>query len=417
MGAHLERARLLLGQGRYELAEQELRQAIVEEPEPAAAHALLALCCCERDRFDEATREAQTAIAREPNLAFAHYIYGHVLLCRHRTDEAYEAAREALRLDPESAAHHALVSQIRMEERRWTEALEAAERGLEVDSEDVACNNLRAAALVKLGRRAEAGATIESALARDPENAATHANQGWVLLHEGDPRKAMEHFREALRLEPGHEWARAGIVEALKARNVLYGVMLKYFLWMGRLSGRAQWMVILGAYFGNQLLRGLAKSTPALAPWILPISIAYALFALLSWIAYPLFNLFLRLHPFGKYALSAEQKRASNWIGSCIFLALACLAVGWGLNLGVALKGAIGFGVLLLPLSCVFSCTKGWPRGVMVGYTALLVAFLSGFAFFDSQHRLYPLFLNGFVWGTILSGFVGNALSQVTPRR
>ena len=65
-------------------------------------------------------------------------------------------------------------------------------------------------ALVRLGRRDEAGATLEAALARDPENAVTHANQGWARLHAGDFRGALEHFREALRLNPSLEWARAG---------------------------------------------------------------------------------------------------------------------------------------------------------------------------------------------------------------
>ena len=95
-------------------------------------------------------------------------------------------------------------------------------------------------ALVQLGRKDEAQQTLGSALANDPENALTHANQGWALLHRGDHAKALEHFREALRIDPELDWARAGIVEALKARHLIYRVMLRFFLWMGRQSqGRA----------------------------------------------------------------------------------------------------------------------------------------------------------------------------------
>ena len=65
MGAHLARAQLLLEQARYDLAEEELRQAIGEEPEPALAHALLALCLTARERFDEATREAYCRVLGE----------------------------------------------------------------------------------------------------------------------------------------------------------------------------------------------------------------------------------------------------------------------------------------------------------------------------------------------------------------
>ena len=69
---------------------------------------------------------------------------------------------------------------------------------------------------------------------------------GWTLLHDGDPRKAMGHFREALRLDPGMEWARAGIVEAMKARSLIYRIFLSYFLFMNRLSGNAQWATVCG---------------------------------------------------------------------------------------------------------------------------------------------------------------------------
>src|SRR6185436_9021657 len=111
-----------------------------------------------------------------------------------------------------------------------------------------------------------------------PENAFTHANQGWTYLNKGEPKKALEHFRESLRLDPANEWARHGIVEALKARNIIYAVMLKYFLWMARLSRGARWGIILGGYFGIQLLASMARSNPAIAPWILPLRILYITF-------------------------------------------------------------------------------------------------------------------------------------------
>jgi tetratricopeptide (TPR) repeat protein len=423
MDPHLARGQLLLEQGRYELAEKELRLSIVEGTQPAFARALLALCLCEREQFDEATREVREAIASDPTFAFAHYAHAQVMVDRRRIDEAVAPAEEALRLDPENASYFAMMSHLRMEQRRWTEALEAAEAGLEIDAEHVGCNNLRAAALVQLGRREEAGATIERTLAREPENAATHANQGWTLLHQRDPKKAMDHFREALRLEPGNEAARAGILEAIKARNPIYGVMLRYFLFMNRLSGRAQWMILLGGYFGQRALGSLAKSNPALSPWIMPIIIAYVVFALMTWISVPLFNLTLRLHPVGKHALSAEQKRASNWVGACILLALLSLAE-WGLiGSGYGRFGALTFGFVLIPLCGVFNCQPGWPRWLMAGITATLflsrVAVLTiALAGSDPKRASLIATLNGlFFLGAFLSQFIAAGLSRVQPTR
>ncbi len=139
------------------------------------------------------------------------------------------AAREAVRLDPEDADYYALLASIRVQQRQWADALHNAELGLAVAPDHVACANLKAMALVNLGRRQEADATIQTTLAKEPENAATHANQGWALLHMGDHKAAMEHFREALRLNPNMEWARQGILEALRARNPIYRILLKLF--------------------------------------------------------------------------------------------------------------------------------------------------------------------------------------------
>lgn len=424
MNANLERALLLYQQSRHELAENELRQALTSDPQDPYAHALLALCLAERESFADATAEARQAIHLAPDFPLAHYAHAHVLYDRNHYREARAAIEEAIRLDSTDADFFSLLAAIHMEEKRWQDALNAAEQGLQFNPEHVGCTNLRAMAMVKLGRRAEAGATIDAALARNPDNAVTHANQGWTWLEKGDPHKALEHFREALRLDPTNEWARNGIVEALKARNVIYAVMLKYFLWMSRLSPGAQWGIILGGYFANRLLAGAAVANPALAPWLLPLRILYITFVVLSWTAYPMFNLLLRLNRFGRLALTPEQITESNWVGASFFLALAslggCLAMGfnspWLISLAV-------FGLLLMPLSGLFRCSVGWPRWIMLslvvvlvllGITAIAVrwqAFLAGAVpadgAADSASGLLGLFALGILASTLLANYLG----------
>jgi len=371
MNQALQRAIQLFDQSRHELAEEQLRQSLGIEPHDPYAHSLLALCLVQRKKFDEATSEAQQAVHLAPDFDFAHYALARVLHERNRPGEALKAIEEALRLDPNNSDYCALLSQIRLEQRDWPAALEAAERGLEFTPDHVACTNLRAIALVRLGRRAEAGATIGSALARNPENSTTHANQGWTCLHEAQPAKALEHFREALRLDPTNEWAQAGIVEALKARNIIYGLMLRYFLWMSRLPAGAQWGVILGSFFINRALVATSKSNPDIAPWLLPVRILFIVAVLLTWTADPLFNLLLRLNKFGRMALSDEQRTASSWFGVTVFLALVslglCLVYGFE---GAPLLGALVFGLLMIPVAGMFKASVGWPRTLLMCYTA-----------------------------------------------
>jgi len=355
----IARGQLLFQQSRYELAEQEIRQALGQEPSDAYGHALLSLTLLKRDQLKEATLEAQAAIHLAPDYAFAHYALAKVWYERNDYDKAQEAIDEAIRLDPEDADYRFILSAIHYDQRRWDDALRVAEEGLRVEPEHASCTNLRAMALVKLGRGEEAGQTIHAALSRDPENPASHANQGWALLHEGKPKEALEHFREALRLDPNSEWAREGIVEALKARNPIYATILRYFLWMQRLDRRQQWMVIFGGYF-------VSRITGLIALW--------ALFVLVTWTAEPLFNLTLRLNRFGRLALSRAQVVESNWIGAVLLLTLVSFTGYWVARQHALLVAGIVFLLLIIPVAAVFRAPLGWPRTTMMAYTGLTAA-------------------------------------------
>jgi hypothetical protein len=164
-------------------------------------------------------------------------------------------------------------------------------------------------------------------------------------------------------------------LEALKARNPVYAVMLRYFLWMSKLSRQAQWGVIIGGYFINRMLTQAAAGDPELAPWLLPFRILFVVFVLLTWTAEPLFNLVLRLDRFGRLALSREQVVESNWIGGAILLGLLSLGACfvWGFD-SPFLLAAMVFGFLIIPLAGTFNTPAGWPRKTMVTYSAVLAA-------------------------------------------
>jgi tetratricopeptide (TPR) repeat protein len=418
MNKDFAHALVLLEQQRFDLAEEKLRQYLASDPDNGLSHALLAHCLSERQQLDEATTEAQQAIHLDPELAEGHAALARAFYLRNRHDEAEKAIQEALRLEPASAEYHALRASIALARRDWLEALDVAEQGLKIDAEHVTCNNLRAMALVKLGRKAEAGATMATVLARQPENAFSHANQGWTCLHEGKRQQALEHFREALRLDPTMDFARAGIVEAMKSKHWIYAVLLRYFLWTAGLSRTMQWGLVLGGYLGYQVLGSLAAEHPALAPWLQPVMIAYVVFALLTWLAGPLFNLLLRLDRFGRHALSRDQIVASNCVGILVVLAILCGVVWLITDAAVALLSAIYFGLLLLPVSAVFICHNGWPRRMMIVYTAALA--VVGVAWFPlgmlGLVHLIPVCLQAFLWGSVLSGFVANSLAMQSPR-
>ncbi len=417
---HLQRAFLLQEQDRHDQAEKELRQHLVAEPEDALAHAALALSLLDLKKLEAAEETAKKAVGLDPTLAFAFYALSRVFSERNRFVDAADAIAQAVQLEPVSADFRAMQAAIALNRGRWSEALEAAEEGLVFDAEHTGCNNLRAMALVKLGRRKEAGATIEDALAREPGNALTHANQGWVLLERGRRKDAMAHLQESLRLDPTNDWARSGLVEAIKSGNPIYALFLKYLLWMQRLSPQARWGVLLGGYFGHKILRTVSQQNPALGPWLLPIQVAYISFALLTWLAVPVFNLLLFLHPFGKHALTQAQRWQAITTGLCLGGALISLATAILARFdSPALLAAVVFALLAIPVSAVFNCDEGWPRVTMGALAGLLAAIglavvgMFLFGAFKAGGSLFGLF----ALGVFLSQFAANALIRVRPRK
>jgi tetratricopeptide (TPR) repeat protein len=423
---HFQRASLLFEHGRFADAIGELRLQLADEAEDALTHGLLGLCLAEVEKLDEATYHAQQSIHLAPEHPFGQYALAQIMLRRNRFAEAQAAIMEAIRLHPYDADYFAILASLHLRAQRWREALAVADQGLAAEPEHPLCTNLRAQALVKLGDREAAAQTMHQALARRPDDPYAHANQGWTLLHQGSPLQAMEHFREALRLNPEMEWARAGIVEAMKARNIVYRWMLAYFLWMARLDSRVRWGLVIGALVANNFISQQVTRTPALKPVLLPILFAYFGFVLMSWLAYPLFNLLLRIDRFGRYALSADQVKGANVLVVCLVITLACLGAAIGTGHRVLYEATAMSAVLALPASAIYLCEAGWPRYIMTAITLFLggmIAFVVTLVLLPAAMISQPLMLlwawarRLLPWGLLASQFAAMFLIRVTPKR
>jgi hypothetical protein len=209
--------------------------------------------------------------------------------------------------------------------------------------------------------------------------------------------------------------------------------MLRYFLWMSRLSAQWQFGILIGGFMGNRMLGSLVKTHPEWSLWITPLRVLYAVFAFLTWTADPLFNLLLRLNRFGRLALSAEQIKVSNWIGGC--LAMALLTLGLWVAVGtesILWLVPLVFAALVIPLAGTFNCRPGWPRLIMATYTgfmaltgfggvALVVVFGYGregnVAKNDPLDSLATTLLGAFMVGMVACGWVANILMMQRPKR
>jgi len=175
-------------------------------------------------------------------------------------------------------------------------------------------------------------------------------------------------------------------------------------------------------FLGNRILKTLADSFPALAPFVWPIIFLYLLFAITSWIANPLFNSILRFNRYGKYLLDDRQIMASNVIAG-----MSLFGVLLGIGLAVAfpaerlLHFMIGAGyalMMLMPITATFACDDGYPLITMVIVTTGL-GFLGlvtiGLMFLLGALPLIPAL--AFIYGIIGAQFLGNYMASVEVKR
>lgn len=371
--SHWQRATLLFQQQRWDLAATELRAVLTASPDHAPAHALLALTLIHTDQLAEAEAEAQQAIACDPELPFAHQVMATVLLQQRQYEPAAAAIQEAIQLDPDEAELYSTLGQIRLQQKRWQDALAAAERGLEIAPQNTDCLNLRSIALVRLGRRAEASDTLDASLAHDPDNPYTHQARGFALLHAGDAKGALHHFQEALRRDPTLAGSRSGLVEALKARNPLYRLILGWFLWLDRFSKGRQLQIVIGlwlaARFGSQALTDAGYETAGDI-----VGFSWLGFVLLTACSVPLFNLLLLLHPLGRHALERRARIDAIVLGICVAAGLGVGMHAWLGDSAWSQRGWPFWLLLPLPVAGMALFHSGWGRRALQAFCGLAVA-------------------------------------------
>ncbi|MCU0450082.1 MAG: tetratricopeptide repeat protein [Bernardetiaceae bacterium] len=390
--AIIERAEILIQQKKYPEAEQMLKNALASAPHDVYALTLLAEVYLQLDQADRALELSQNALGLAPDLPHLYDVQARALMHRDRYDEAEASIARAVELDPSQAEYPATWAWLKLDRKQYAEALRLANQALELNPENLLALNLRSTAQLKLNDQSGSFATIAGALRHDPNNAFTHANYGWGLLENGQPKQALEHFKEALKIDPSFELAQAGMAEALKAHNWMYRWYLKYSFWLGNLTSKYQWGVIIGFY----LLSRVARAVPALTP----LAILLAVVAFSTWIIRPIGNLLLRFNKYGRHLLDQEEIRSSNFVAASLGLGLVggLLFLGFG-HPGFLVWGTFGL-AMMLPCGSLFAKTKSrwllpaFTAGLaVVGLGAIALTFATGVPF----NILAGIFLLGFV--------------------
>jgi tetratricopeptide (TPR) repeat protein len=378
MAVLIQRAQILLQQGRFDDAFTALRQHLSTNAHDTEGLYLLAVCYLETGNTAEAEQVAANTLSFAPYDDRFLYLQSRIASIKNQYNEAIRAISSAVAINPHYSHYFAMWSQILLNKKEYEAALRKADEGLALNPEDEACLNLRSHALFSLGRKEEAFSGLHEALEHNPENAYTHANLGWKWLEARNHHKALEHFRESLKIDPNNEVARNGMVQAMKAKYWLYRQFLNYSFFMGRQKARTQWAIIIAIFILTQIAN----------QYFFPLYIVLALMAISTWLITPVSNLFLRLNPYGRYALSPEQTKVSNIVG--ILLGATLLSGVAFLITGIngLLALCLCTGVMLLPAAGLYVSERKKSRNFTRWYVlglALLGVLGVGLAFLKND--------------------------------
>lgn len=366
----------LLDDGRVEDGVALLDDLLLESSGDATLHAARALLLLDLGRRTEAADAAARGTALDPEHPFAHFARGEVALGRGEVREAIDSALIAQRLAPDYDEAALLEARARTRIGHWDRVGAICEAILARNPEHEG-----AAFLLTIAQESRNQGPLSperwNALAeRFPLNAWARAGRAWTRLQGDDPGAAEAEFRQALTIDPSLAWARQGLVIALKARNPVYRLLLRWFIYLHRIPRRTRNFLAIGGVLGYNFVRRLAAQSPELKPVLVPLLVAYVAFVVLSWLADPLLNLLLMARKDSRRYLDRDDRMSGTLVGAClaaaVLLGLAGAFTGWE----GAFLSALGIGFTSFTVSAAFHEAEGPRRTRFLGM-AVLAAVLS----------------------------------------
>ena len=250
------RASLLRAAGKFRLPNQGLVQAAY------LSIIVIALVAFEAWAPPRERAIHQSLVALAPQVGEAHYNLGNVLWKEGNLEGAIASYREALgRLSDASKVHNNLGG-VYYEEGRLDEAIQHYEQALGTSqsrfaqrssssplmpsapssltaSPFIAHSNL-ADALARKGRRQEALQHYQQALQLDPNSAKVHANLGATLAELENYEEGIKELEQALSIDPGYINARLNLASILVSIGETERARLHYQLMLESSDERAQ---------------------------------------------------------------------------------------------------------------------------------------------------------------------------------
>ena len=185
------------------------RRALRIDPDFAPARNNLGLWLKRKGAWYVAIQEYREALRADPALAPAHFNLGEIQAGSGWINDAIDHYREALRVDPDFARAHYYLGIALLAKRRTEEVFEAYPVGVE------SLNQFRGLA------QSRAIAYYWQGYLNDPEWVAAWKGLGISVVDRDRIDEAIDHYRQAIRVEPGWSRPHGALCQALLAKGQL----------------------------------------------------------------------------------------------------------------------------------------------------------------------------------------------------
>ncbi len=225
-----ERALIAFNLRRWSLAKKLLFDELAREPNSSEAMTLLATCDYNSGDNNAAIEHSRAAIALDTKAHYAFYILGLALRATKQPFEAEIAIEEAITIEPTNATYLSALAS--MQFPRSKKRLELIDRALSCDPNHLWSLYQRYEILRDTRRNDEAEIVRQHVLRLNPEDAQMHAWSGWQALADSRGQvDALEHFEQALRIDPLQHKSVDGLREAQYQLKHPVLTRLKRFNW------------------------------------------------------------------------------------------------------------------------------------------------------------------------------------------
>jgi len=352
------RIEILIEHNKLDQAQQKIGEGLLQYPDSGDLHAMQAKVHKANNKQKDALEAIERAIGCDPEKDYFFYLKAMIHLEKDAYQKAMESVDVALSFNPYQAEYYGIKAAILLNLRHKERAIEIARKGLEVSPENTFCQNVLSMALTRSGQTVDSRVILENQLEQDPENAFTHANMGHQCLREGNIPKAKEHFGAALAIDPTNEYAKSGMLQSIKASNIVYRKLLEYSFFMEKHTRQNQWLIIIG-------LLVLVNVMPILLP-------LYLVLVLWTWFTGPLSDIIIYFDKYSRYLLNKTEMLTTRiniglLAGSLISLLLAFANDGSFFGL------AFGLFVAMVPVFLYDNKIKASSKLIMAGAAILFV--------------------------------------------